>query len=542
MKIVLITLSGDAEIARHVLDARYPGAEIATLPRAVLESGGLFGRLSALRAERTDMFAVMTEAIDWQYGRNALMLFGALGGARESLILDSRGNLRAEFWMQLILGAPFRILADLARGWFGVRRARRRLTRLETEIRSDTDRPEVIQRPSDQQVSIAYLRTTPAAGTEAGGASTHILGVVSALIKCGANITFISNDEIAGLGKGELTFRVVPPEQDAMPRSAFEICNSMAFADTSTDVIASKIPDFIYERYSRFSYAGVEAASRAGVPLFLEYNGSEVWMAKHWGRGQLGDVLERCERLDLAAATRVFVVAEVEKQNLISAGVDAAKIVVNPNGVDTAKFQPGIGGAAVRQEFGLTDHDTLAGFLGTFGPWHGVLTLAEAIAHLPADSSLRFLFVGSGTLRGEAEQIVKAAGREDKVIFAGHVEHDRVPALLDACDILLSPHVPLADGSEFFGSPTKLFEYMAMGKAIVASRLGQIGEVLTEGETALLVEPGDAEELGQAIERLANDAALRSRLGTAARAAAIAKHTWQINALRVLQEFKDLPI
>ena len=60
----------------------------------------------------------------------------------------------------------------------------------------------------------------------------------------------------------------------------------------------------------------------------------------------------------------------------------------------------------------------------------------------------------------------------------GAVAHDRVPALLDACDILVSPHVPLDARRGFFGSPTKLFEYMAMGKGIVASRLGQIGEVL----------------------------------------------------------------
>ena len=107
-----------------------------------------------------------------------------------------------------------------------------------------------------------------------------------------------------------------------------------------------------------------------------------------------------------------------------------------------------------------------------------MLTLAEAITLLPADSRVRFLLVGAGRLREEVERIVRAAGIGNQVIFSGHVEHERVPALLDACDILLSPHVPLADGSEFFGSPTKLFEYMAMGKGIVASRLGQIGEVL----------------------------------------------------------------
>src|SRR5207245_1967569 len=162
------------------------------------------------------------------------------------------------------------------------------------------------------------------------------------------------------------------------------------------------------------------------------------------------------------------------------------KIIVNPNGVDTETFRPQVGGTAARREFGIAETETVAGFVGTFGPWHGVLTLAEAIASMPPDSGIRFLLIGAGRYRDEVERIVRDAGREHQVIFAGHVDHERVPALLDACEILLSPHVPLEDGSPFFGSPTKLFEYMAMGKAVVASRLGQIGEVLSHEETALL--------------------------------------------------------
>ena len=126
------------------------------------------------------------------------------------------------------------------------------------------------------------------------------------------------------------------------------------------------------------------------------------------------------------------------------------------------------------------------------------------------------------------------------MIFAGQVEHKKVPALLDACDILLSPHVPMTDGSEFFGSPTKLFEYMAIGKAIVASRLGQIAEVLDDEETALLVEPENARQLADAILRLSDSRELRERLGAAARRVAVERHTWKQNAQRVIDEYQAL--
>jgi glycosyltransferase involved in cell wall biosynthesis len=153
---------------------------------------------------------------------------------------------------------------------------------------------------------------------------------------------------------------------------------------------------------------------------------------------------------------------------------------------------------------------------------------------------VRFLLVGSGSLHAEVEKQLESEAKAGRVIFTGAVAHDRVPKLLDACDILVAPHVRLADGSEFFGSPTKIFEYMAMGKGIVASRLGQIGEVLVDEETSLLVEPGNVGELGNAIVRLIESETLRKRLGARAREVAAREHTWTHNARRVLDAYQNL--
>ena len=111
----------------------------------------------------------------------------------------------------------------------------------------------------------------------------------------------------------------------------------------------------------------------------------------------------------------------------------------------------------MRHELGISENEIVAGFVGTFGPWHGVLTLADAIASMPPDSGVRFLLIGAGRFRDEVERIIRDAQRESQVIFAGHVDHRRVPALLDACDILLSPHVPLAGRFGFFWLAHKTF-------------------------------------------------------------------------------------
>src|SRR6266550_8404885 len=538
MKIVLLVLSGDPDQARAWLQQRYPGAVIESIPRDQLESNAPLGRIRALRSLHPEIFAVATERLAWQRGQNALLLFGALAGARRVAIIDTCGDSRQETSAAILSRMLFRFASESAASALAIAKSRAHLKRLEQAIKNRANsgsRGSAGNKPD--AVRIAYLRSTPSAGTQAGGAATHINGFVGGATELGAEVTVISNDRIAGLDDSKLV--LIDPEPVGTTRAAFDLRNNLIFSAGALREIECSPVDLIYQRYGRFTWAGVEAGLRTGLPLFLEYNGSEVWIGKHWDMSGMIPLLERFERLNLDAATRIFVVSDVERRNLLRVGIADEKIIVNPNGVDTEKFQPGIGGHAVRRELGVPDDETLAGFVGTFGPWHGVLTLAEAITLLPNDCGVRFLLVGAGRFRDEVERIVRSAGKAERVIFAGQVEHEQVPALLDACDILLSPHVPLSDGSEFFGSPTKIFEYMAMGKGIIASRLGQIGEVLSDEETALLVEPGNARELSDAILRLSHSVKLRESLGAAARRAAVEQHTWQRNAERVLNAYRE---
>lgn len=534
MKVVLVILSGDEQSARRLLEGRYHDPAIEFAPRALLETGGVRSRLAALRSLEPDVFAIVTESLDWQYGQEALMLFGALAGAAESIILDSRGAVRVGTRSSLLLASPFRIVGSYLKGWLGVRSARQKLATLEKTSHSTPIAS------ASGSITVTYLRATPAPGTQPGGATSHINGVVKGLIASGAEVSFLSNDDIAGLDTNEVPFQRVAPNADIMPRAAFDITNGASFSATVCDLVTKAPTSFIYQRYVRFSYVGVEASVANGIPLFLEYNGSEVWIGKNWDRTERLDLLERYEMLNLNAATRIFVISEVEKNNLLARGIPSEKIIVNPNGVDTDEFRPGLGGDHERAALGIKDDEILAVFVGSFGPWHGVLTLADAIAKTPRETGIKFLMVGDGSLRPEVEKKLKESGDLDRVIFTGVMPHTRVPALLDACDILISPHVPFDDGSEFFGSPTKLFEYMAMGKGIVASRLGQIGDVLTDGETAVLVEPGNSAELSEAVQKLATDRELRERLGGEARRAAIERHTWKRNAERIIEAYRAL--
>ncbi len=539
MKIVLLVLSGDADRARMILHEKFAAASFEIITRDDLEQHGAVQRIQFLRRLRPEIFAIATERLVWQRGQNAFVLLGAFAGARKTIVIDSHGGWKEEGRASALATAPARLAREAAISRATMKRAERELRTLETAVAA---RPENYQRTGNDadRLKLVYLRSSPGPGSQAGGAASHINGVINAALHLGVDVSLISNDEIAGLDPAKLRTKIIWPEPVGSTRAAFDIFNNLLFSRRAAAEIEREHPDLIYQRYARFSWAGVAASLQTRRPLFLEYNGSEVWVGRHWDRVGMLDLLARYEQLNLKAAARIFVVSEVERDNLLRTGVAADKIVVNPNAVDVDRFQPNVGGAEVRREFGVDDDEVLAGFIGTFGPWHGVEILAKAITQIQASAKLRFLLIGSGALRNRVEQILRDGQAEDRVIMTGAVSHDRVPALLDACDILASPHVPLADGSAFFGSPTKLFEYMAMGKAIVASRLGQIGEVLTNEETALLVEPGNVEELTSAIMRLATLPELRASLGAAARREAIEKHTWQQNAQRVVDAYREL--
>jgi len=106
---------------------------------------------------------------------------------------------------------------------------------------------------------------------------------------------------------------------------------------------------------------------------------------------------------------------------------------------------------------------------------------------------------------------------------------------LSACDVLINSTVPNPDGSEFLGSPTKLFEYMAMGKAIICSNMAQMAKILEHNKTAYMVKPADIDELMNSMKILIDDEKMRKILGKNAREEVLAKYTWDKHVERILE-------
>jgi glycosyltransferase involved in cell wall biosynthesis len=173
----------------------------------------------------------------------------------------------------------------------------------------------------------------------------------------------------------------------------------------------------------------------------------------------------------------------------------------------------------------------VVGYAGHLYAWKGVDILLEAVARVPEAQAL---IVGGhdkepdlGRLRAAAQRL----GIDQRVTFTGLVAPSAVPALLARADILALPNPPSAI-STHATSPLKLFEYMAAGRAIVASDLPSIREVLQHDVTTWLVTPGDPQALAAGIARLMNDPALRQRLADAARVQ-VAEYSWSRRAEKI---------
>ncbi len=291
-------------------------------------------------------------------------------------------------------------------------------------------------------------------------------------------------------------------------------------------------PDFIYERASLYGTAGVTLGRALKVPLVLELNAPlALEQATYRGAGY-NELARQAELWTLTAADAVIAVSAAVRDHAASLGIEARKLHICPNGVNSALFSPGPPDRELRMRLGLNDGPVI-GFVGGLRPWHGVEVLPELMARLAQNHpEVRLVVAGDGQLRAQLEQGLRDRGAAGRVVFTGTVAHDEMPAIIRQFDVALAPYPALEHA--FYFSPLKLFEYMACGIAVVAANCGQISEIVRQGENGLLYEPGDIDGLAGACERLLSNPKLRFALGHAAAQTIRDHYTWDQNARHVV--------
>ena len=377
---------------------------------------------------------------------------------------------------------------------------------------------------------IAYVsadRGVPVFGRK--GCSIHTQEVLRALIRQGAQIDLFASNLEGEPSPGLDSVRLHPlprsPKGDPAAREQASLAGNQ---DLRAGLAQARPFDFVYERYSLWSFAAMEYARERRVPGLLEVNAPLIEEQAEYRVLIDRAAAERVAERVFAAASTLLPVSDEVAVYLERFPAARGKIQVLPNGVNPARFPVGLQRKLPAQPGVLT-----IGFVGTLKAWHGLAVLVEAFAQLHArQSATRLLIVGYGP---EYEKLVAEAaarGWHDVIHFTGGVDAAEVPGWLASMDVAVAPYPPLAN---FYFSPLKVYEYMACRLPVVVSRIGQLEELIIPDVNGILVPPGDAGALAAALERLLLDPELRQRLGDAGRETILSAYTWDQVAQRILR-------
>ncbi len=361
------------------------------------------------------------------------------------------------------------------------------------------------------------------------GQSVHIDEMIAALEREGVAVRIVEPQRVDALKPAR--------QKQILPKPVYELlefCYSAIEFFKLAAAILRERPDAIYERANIYMLSGVWAARLFCLPLLLEVNAPLAQERGRFGGLAMPGFARWTEAAAWRRATYVLPVTAVLAADIQKAGVPATRIVVTSNGVNTETFR--LVGAAARPALPAAfQSGPVLGFVGYVRAWHGLPQVVDLLAQDGALGSASLLVVGDGPARGDLESQAGRLGVADRVLITGVVGRDGLAGYISTFDIALQPEVTA------YASPLKLFEYMALGRAIIAPDAPNIREILTHEVDALLFEPDNPSSLASAICRLVADDALRARLGAAA-AEKIRREdiSWSRNARRVIATVRGM--
>ena len=352
---------------------------------------------------------------------------------------------------------------------------------------------------------IAYVCLDPGIpvfGTK--GASVHIQEVVREYRRRGHDVTVYATRRGSDVPDDLAELRVVDVPITTRDEEERERAQQAASASVS-DMVRAGGYDLVYERYSLFSTVIAEC----GVPGILEVNApliDEQRTHRVLVDEQAADAALQ-EQVQAALAT---ICVSDPVRDWVIARTEGTRVFTVPNGVNVHRItpQPESPGAPV------------VTFVGTLKPWHGVDVLLHARAQAPKDWKLRI--IGDGPMRAELDDLARSLGID--VDFRGAVAPDAIPQHMAGTAIGVAPYPAMDTDSDQYFSPLKVYEYMAAGLPVVASRVGQLPEIM--GESAYLVPPSDPEALAEALDALVANPVERVQVGSDNRRQAEREHSW----------------
>jgi glycosyltransferase involved in cell wall biosynthesis len=354
------------------------------------------------------------------------------------------------------------------------------------------------------------------------GANVHIDEFIGAATRLGVEVRCVGQATESIRVKGRRVGTPLP----RIVKDFIHLSRDGSFRRRAEAAVRDWRPDAIYFRGALYMGYGRAVAQAHGLPLFYELNTPFPGEHIEFHGGHFGGFARRVERLNRETAIRIFTVSRQLGEILVADGAPADKLVVVPNGVTPERFDPTPRPADGAVRFG---------FVGSLQVWHGVELMMDAFSQvLQSVPQAELHIVGDGPLALPLASARRQSAHSDRIHLHGPLKHGDVPAFLHSMDVLLAPYPDLP---RFYFSPLKLFEYLAAGRTIVASDLGQISDILMHDVNGCLLPAGDRGALAACCLELAGDPARRARLAAEARQTALL-HSWEANARTILEHIE----
>lgn len=357
------------------------------------------------------------------------------------------------------------------------------------------------------------------------GASIHLAAISTAFAAQGHDVLLVG---VAGHGEPPGGFESIllphPGRSSGLRRELRKLAFTRRMRRSTASAVTAFRPGIVYERLSLFGTVGQHLAAATGACHVLEINALLSEEESAWRSLRLRRLATRRENSVLTSAhVRVAVSDELATRVGERCGLP---VHVVPNGVDWPLFAHLPDREVARAEFDLPADAPVIGFTGSIRPWHGVDVAIDALAQI--DGAV-LAIAGDGDLRADLEQRAADLGVASRVRWFGQVPHDRIPLFLAGLDVAVAPYPSL---DHFVFSPLKAYEYLAAGVPVVASEIGQLPAIV--GDLGVLVEPGDAAALADALRRVLDDRETAQRAARRGRDLIASHHTWQHRAADIV--------
>jgi glycosyltransferase involved in cell wall biosynthesis len=378
---------------------------------------------------------------------------------------------------------------------------------------------------------VIYVHRTQGKGVE----GVHMRGIAGALRTRGYDVDFVGPGDPSAAGTVNGASHAGGGLKQLLSKHAPEVLFEAAEmgynwpAATQLRTALAKPATMIYERYAIFAEAGSRAARRAGIPHVLEVNYTAYTPLVRARSALLKPLAVAADRRVFANARLLVTVSSYLRDHLVrDYGIAPQKIVVTPNAADPTSFDPGVTPVSTVEGTPLAGKFVI-GFVGTFAPWHGLSLLLEAFERIaPAHPDAVLLLIGDGPDRAAIIERAAMAGLSARVLCPGEVANKELAPYLARFDAAVLP-----DTNEY-GSPMKLFEYLALARPVVAPDYGPVNDVLDDGDTGLIFARRDVAALAERLEILIRDRESARSLGSRGRDMLVSSRTWLHNVDTVL--------